>query len=86
METVTVLSDFQVEIPRAARESLGIQPGQKMQVLFYHNRLEFIPVKPISQMRGFLEGIDTTIDRECSIKPRSKAPSAKASCRPTPST
>jgi AbrB family looped-hinge helix DNA binding protein len=70
MDTVIVSSDFQIEIPRAARESLGIQPGQKIQVLLYNNRIEFIPVKPISQMRGFLEGIDTTIDPECSIKPR----------------
>ena len=64
MDTVTVSSDFQIEIPRAARESLGIQPGQKIQVLLYNNRIEFIPVKSISQMRGFLEGIDTTVERE----------------------
>ena len=64
METVTVSSDFQIEIPRAARESLGIQPGQKIQVLLYNDRIEFIPVKPMSQMRGFLQGIDTTIERE----------------------
>jgi len=64
METVTVSPDFQIEIPRSARESLGIQPGQKIQVLLYNNRIEFIPVKPISQMRGFLEGIDTTVARE----------------------
>jgi AbrB family looped-hinge helix DNA binding protein len=64
METVTVSPDFQIEIPRAARESLGIQPGQKIQVLLHNNRIEFIPVKPISQIRGFLEGIDTTVERE----------------------
>jgi len=64
METVTVSSDFQVEIPRAVRESLGIQPGQKIQVLLHNNRIEFIPVKSMSQMRGFLEGIDTTVERE----------------------
>jgi len=64
MDTVTVSDDFQIEIPREARESLGIQPGQKIQVLLYNNRMEFIPVKPISQMRGFLEGIDTTVERE----------------------
>ena len=63
METVTVSSDFQVEIPREVRESLGIQPGQKIQVLLYGNRIEFIPVKPLGQMRGFLEGIDTTVER-----------------------
>jgi AbrB family looped-hinge helix DNA binding protein len=64
METVTVSSDFQVEIPRSARESLGIQPGQKIQFLLYKNRIEFIPVRPISQMRGFLQGIDTAVERE----------------------
>ncbi|HKQ08148.1 MAG TPA: AbrB/MazE/SpoVT family DNA-binding domain-containing protein [Blastocatellia bacterium] len=64
METVTVSSDFQVEIPREVRESLGIQPGQQIQVLLYDDRIEFIPVKPLSQMRGFLEGIDTTVERE----------------------
>ena len=64
MDTVTVSDDFQIEIPLEARESLGIQPGQKLQVLLYNNRIEFILVKPISQMRGFLEGIDTTVERE----------------------
>jgi AbrB family looped-hinge helix DNA binding protein len=64
METVTVSPDFQIEIPQSVRESLGIQPGQKIQVLLYNNRIEFIPVKPIGQMRGFLEGIDTTVERD----------------------
>ena len=64
METVTVSSEFQVEIPQAARELLGIQPGQLIQVLLYDNRIEFIPVRHVSQMRGFLKGIDTTIDRD----------------------
>jgi AbrB family looped-hinge helix DNA binding protein len=64
METVTVSSDFRVEIPRTAREALGIQPGQRIQILLYNDRIEFIPIKPITEMRGFLEGIDTTVDRE----------------------
>jgi len=64
MTTVTVSPKFQVVIPRAIRESLGIQPGQKVQVLQYQNRIEFIPVRPIEQMRGFLRGIDTTVERE----------------------
>ena len=64
MTTVTVSPKFQVVIPREIREALGIQPGQKVQVLQYQNRIEFIPVRPIEQMRGFLSGIDTTIERE----------------------
>ena len=64
MYTVIVSADFQIEIPLSARESLGIQPGQQIQIILYNNRLEFIPVKPMNQMRGFLEGLDTTIRRE----------------------
>jgi AbrB family looped-hinge helix DNA binding protein len=64
METVMVSPKFQVVIPRAIRESLGLRPGQKVQVILYQNRIELIPVKPIKKMRGFLKGIDTTIERE----------------------
>ena len=64
MTIVTVSPKYQVVIPREIREALGIQPGQKVQVLQYQNRIEFIPVRPIAQMRGFLKGIDTTIERE----------------------
>jgi AbrB family looped-hinge helix DNA binding protein len=64
MTIVTISSKYQVVIPREIRESLGIQPGQKMQVLYYENRIEFIPVCPIEQMRGFLRGTDTIVERE----------------------
>ena len=64
MTIVTVSPKYQVVIPREIRESLGIQPGQKMQVLQYENRIECIPVGPIEQMRGFLRDIDTTVERE----------------------
>ena len=64
MFLVTVSPKFQVVIPRAVREALGIKPGQKVQVVQYDNRVEFIPVKPTKQTRGFLKGIDTTVERE----------------------
>jgi AbrB family looped-hinge helix DNA binding protein len=64
METVTISSKFQIVIPRSIRESLGLKPGQKFQAIQYENRIELIPVKPIREMRGFLKGIDTTIERE----------------------
>lgn len=64
METVTVSSKYQVVIPRAIRQSLGIQPGQKVQAFLYGNRIEFVPLKPMRQMRGFLRGIDTTLQRD----------------------
>ncbi|ODS34038.1 MAG: regulators of stationary/sporulationexpression [Candidatus Scalindua rubra] len=36
----------------------------KVQVLQYENRIEYIPVKKMKQMRGFLKGIDTTVKRD----------------------
>jgi AbrB family looped-hinge helix DNA binding protein len=64
VQTVTVSPKFQVVIPKEMRESLKLAPGQKVQALLYENRIELIPVRPIKKMRGFLKGIDTTIDRE----------------------
>lgn len=64
MKTVRVTKKYTLEIPRKVRKSLGIQPGQKVQVLEYDNRIEYIPVKDMKEMRGFLKGIDTTIERD----------------------
>jgi AbrB family looped-hinge helix DNA binding protein len=64
METVKVSPKFQVVIPRKIRESLGIRPGQRIQVLVYEGRVEFIPLKLMKEMRGFLRGIDTTVERD----------------------
>lgn len=64
METVTVSSKYQVVIPRAIRESLDLQPGQKVQVIRYEGRIELILLRPIQETRGFLRGIDTTVERE----------------------
>ena len=64
METVTVSPKFQVVIPRSVRELLKIRPGQKVRVLLYEDRIEYILVKPIKRMRGFLKGIDTNIERD----------------------
>ena len=64
METVTVSPKFQVVIPRSVRELLKIRPGQKVRVLLYEDRIEYILVKPIKRMRGFLKGIDTTVERD----------------------
>ena len=60
----TVSPKFQVVIPKAVRERLGLTPGQRLQVLAYDDRIELIPVRPIGKLRGFLKGIDTSVPRE----------------------
>jgi AbrB family looped-hinge helix DNA binding protein len=64
VETVTVSPKFQVVIPSRVRESLGVEPGQKVQVILYDNPIEMIPVRSIREMRGFLKGIDAWVHRE----------------------
>jgi AbrB family looped-hinge helix DNA binding protein len=64
MATVTISPKFQVVIPKEIREKLGLSPGQKVEAIVYDDRIELIPVRPIREMRGFLKGIDTTVDRE----------------------
>ncbi len=64
MTTVSISSKFQVVIPKAIREALDLQPGQKVQFIRYQNRIELIPIRPIKKARGFLPGIDTSVDRE----------------------
>jgi AbrB family looped-hinge helix DNA binding protein len=64
MGTLTISPKFQVVIPKPIRDKLRLSPGQKIQAILYNNRIELIPVRPIKDMRGFLKGIDTTIERE----------------------
>jgi len=64
MGTLTISPKFQVVIPKAIREELGLLPGQKVQAIVYGERIELIPLRPMKEMRGFLKGIDTTIQRE----------------------
>ncbi|MBV7333162.1 AbrB/MazE/SpoVT family DNA-binding domain-containing protein [Chloroflexi bacterium TSY] len=64
METVTVSPKFQIVIPKLVRKALSIQPGQKVHVIAYQNRIELVPVMPVTSLRGFLQGIDTSIKRE----------------------
>lgn len=64
MEVVTVSSKFQVVIPLRVRESLGVRPGERMQVVQYGDRIELIPQRPARALRGLLRGIDTDVPRD----------------------
>ena len=64
MLTVTVSPKFQVVIPKKIRDALRLRPGQKMRVIEYEGRIELIPDRDISELRGFLKGIDTRLERE----------------------
>ena len=64
MQTVTVSPKYQVVIPKNIRDALKLRPGQKMRVIEYDGRIELIPDRDISELRGFLKGIDTRVEGE----------------------
>ena len=64
MNVVTVSPKYQVVIPKEIRESMGVKPGEKVQVFQVGNRIELVPMRPMRLMRGFLRGIDTAVPRE----------------------
>ncbi|MCY4584985.1 MAG: hypothetical protein OXB98_03000 [Bryobacterales bacterium] len=37
---------------------------QKVQAIAYGGRIELIPVHPVREMKGFLKGIDASVERE----------------------
>jgi AbrB family looped-hinge helix DNA binding protein len=64
MQTITVSPKYQVVIPKIIRKSLQIRPGQKIQVMEYNGRIELIPQRDILELRGFVKGINTEVERE----------------------
>ena len=64
MESVKISPKHRVVIPKKLREALNLTPGQQVQMVAFKNRIEMIPVRRISEMKGFLKGISTAVERE----------------------
>jgi AbrB family looped-hinge helix DNA binding protein len=64
MQTVTVSPKYQVVIPKVIREAMKLRPGQKLKVIGYEGRIEMIPDRDISELKGFIKGINTEFVRE----------------------
>ncbi len=41
-----------------------MRPGQEVAVIRYRGRVELVPMQPVREMRGFLRGVDATVERE----------------------
>ena len=62
MEAVKISPKFQVVIPKRLREALNVSPGQRVQMVVYGDRIEMSPLRTLSEMKGFLKGIETTVE------------------------
>lgn len=64
METTKVSPKYQVVIPLKVRESLKLQPGTRLQVVQFEDRIELIPLRSAKSLRGSLPGLDTDVPRD----------------------
>lgn len=64
MQTVTMSPKYQVVIPKTIREAMRLRPGQKLKIIEYKGRIELIPDIDISELKGFLKGINTDFERD----------------------
>ncbi len=64
MDIVTLSPKYQVVIPQRIRKLLNLKPGEKLQVISYDNRIEFVLVRYMKSMKGFLKGLNSDFSRE----------------------
>jgi AbrB family looped-hinge helix DNA binding protein len=64
MDVVTISNTHQVVIPRSVRERLHLEPGQRVQVIVYGDRVELIPLRTARSLRGLVRGIDSQLERD----------------------
>ncbi len=64
MPTATISSKYQVVIPKEIRREIAIESGQVVQVIVKGGVISLIPDRPLSELRGFLEGMETEGVRE----------------------
>lgn len=60
MLSATLPSKFQLFIPRAICEELGIGAGQKFALIAKGSVLELVPLRSIKDARGMFKGADSS--------------------------
>ena len=58
MAQTVVSSKFQIVIPKEVREQLDLEKGQILQVVVRNGVITLVPDRPLSDLRGFIKGID----------------------------
>ncbi len=64
MYATTISTKYQVVIPLEVRKQFGVKPGQKVVFIPYKRSIRMVIVPPIEEAQGFLEGLDTDVQRE----------------------
>ncbi len=64
MARSVVSTKYQVVIPREIRAQVGLRTGQAVQVIAKNGVITLVPDRELSDLRGFLRGMDVKNTRE----------------------
>lgn len=59
MTKTKISPKFQVVVPKEIRRQLNLHKGQEMIAMVKDGAVVYIPDRPLSELRGFLKGLDT---------------------------
>jgi AbrB family looped-hinge helix DNA binding protein len=69
MTSVTLSSKFQLSIPKAIREEMHLQAGQKFAIIPKGDTIVLAPIRWLDEVRGILIGADPSNYRDRSDRP-----------------
>jgi len=64
MNTVTLSPKFQVVIPLAVRQAMGLEPGMRLVVSQHGKAIELVPVPTLEELKAELKGCGSNINDE----------------------
>lgn len=64
MYATTISTKYQVVIPLEVRKQFDLKPGQKVVFIPHKKSLRMVIVPPIEEAEGFLQGMNTDLQRE----------------------
>lgn len=64
MTSVTLSSRFRFTIPKAVRDELRLQVGQRFAVITKGDIISLVPIPKLAEMRGIAKGADTSNIRD----------------------
>jgi len=64
MHTVTLSPKFQVVIPLAVRQAMGLTPGTQLVVTQHGKTIELVPVPTLQELQAELKGCGSSLEDE----------------------
>ena len=64
MNTVTLSPKFQVVIPLAVRQAMGLTPGTQLVVTQHGKSIELVPVPTLAELQAELKGCGSSLEDE----------------------